>query len=277
MSDDRIYQIAQRANINHYNTTDGEVVIYEDHRTIINVLFHLHNERTLSEPVDLIMFDNHDDFCNVNEAVLEKVDGFLKSPSKEELNQIVEFDLNPLDDDWVTFGMELGLIGNVFLFNSDECNVNFRKEYKTRNFGNRYLYNLRNVWSALGHRGYLGDKIKSEYQPLWDDFGWVVEDGKFHHRPKRKFIFDIDLDCFSTRILDKTIAIPQEILIPLLCEFRNPAYHYYNTSQQFIKDLIKRSEITTICYENGCCGGIREAHKIFNLVDELFFEYELGE
>ena len=274
---EQLYEISKRSNINHKITSENEVIIYEDHRTIINVLYFLIEKRELEESVDLIMFDNHDDYCHPWEKTVKKIIEFLKSPSAEELNQIVEFDLSSLDDDWVKVGMELGLINNVFLFNSDESTIVFRKEYKTQQFGTKHLYNLGDVWSALGHHGLLNDPIKREHQVLWDDFGWELNDGKFDFKKdRRKFVFDIDLDCFSTRIMDKTIAIPKEIIIERLTERSRASYHYYYSSQQFIKQLIKDAEMVTICYENGCCGGIREAHKIFNIVDYVLFDNEVG-
>jgi len=278
MKKESLYEIAFRSNINHKVTSENDVIIYEDHRTILNVLYHLKEKRNISESLDLIMFDNHDDFCHPRPSAIRKVSNFLKNPTKEKLNKIVEFDLNSLDDDWVKFGMELGLIDNVFLFNSNESSVSFREEYKTKKFGTKYLYNIGDVWAALGYHGILNDPIKREYQPLWDDFGWELKEGKFAFKnPRKKFVFDIDLDCFSTSIMDKTIAIPEEIIIPKLTEYQNPSYHFYYSSQLFMKDLIKESEIVTICYENGCCGGIRQAHKIFNMVDEILFDNEIGD
>jgi len=46
--------------------------------------------------------------------------------------------------------------------------------------------------------------------------------------------------------------------------------------QSFMKKLIRDSELVTLCFENECCGGVREAHKIFNIVDSVLFENELG-
>lgn len=278
MDKESICDISYRSNIIYKRVADSEVVIYEDHRTIINVLFHLKDKRKIQEPLDIIMFDNHDDFRSPRKTTIGKLMTFLDNPSKEELNQIVEFDLNHLDDDWVKTGMELGLIDNVFLFNSDESSIDSREEYETQRFGKKYLYNLGDVWSALGYHGILNDPIKSENKIFCDAFGWDFKNGKYRLKENRKkFVFDIDLDCFSTRILDKTIALPEEIIIPKLTEFSNPSHHCYQSSQKFMKDLIRHSEIATICFENGFCGGIRQAYKIFNMVDEVLFDNKLGE
>lgn len=273
-----MFDISFRANINHKLTSMNEVVIFEDHRTILNVLFYLKEKRKLTEPLDIIMFDNHDDFCNPRTDALKKISNFLKNPSLQKLYPIIEFDLGPLDDDWVKVGMELNLIGNVFLFNSDECSISKKEDYKTKKFGTKRLYNLGNVWSALGYHGILNDPVKTYNQDLWDDLGWDFKNGKFKIKENRNpFIFDIDLDCFSIQILDKTIAIPDEVIIPKLTEPKVPSYHYYYSSAEFMKDLIKKSEIVTLCYENGCCGGIRQSQKIFKMVDYVLFDNELSE
>src|SRR5688572_9713564 len=106
MSKEKIYDIAHRSNIIHKTTSENEVVIYEDHRGIVNVLFHLKEKRKISEPLDIVMFDDHDDFCNPNKEALKLANNFLKKPTREKLFSIVEFNLSSLDDDWVKFGME---------------------------------------------------------------------------------------------------------------------------------------------------------------------------
>lgn len=277
MAEKDLYELSRLNNVNLKATSISQVAVYEDHRTLINVLFQLSEAYGDREPFDLIMFDNHDDFCHVSESVGDKLEKVLETRCKRELSTIVEFDLNGLDDNWVTAGMELGLIGNVFLFNSNESGIDFRESYQTRRFGIHHMYNMGNVWSVIGHRGELNDPIKNQFRPLWDDFGWELHEGKFYFKEKRnRFVFDIDLDCFSTSILDKTVAIPEELIIERLTENLHPSYHHYYTAQAFMKELIRKSELVTLCFENGCCGGFRESHKIFNMVDYVLFDNELG-
>ncbi|MHC1707411.1 MAG: hypothetical protein AB9842_07805 [Bacteroidales bacterium] len=278
MEKEKLYEIANRANIIHKETSLNEVVIYEDHRTILNVLFFLKEKRNLKEPLDIIMFDYHDDFVDLGSSVKRKLTYFNRNPSAQKLNQIVEFELRGLDDDWVKAGMELGLIGNVFLFNAEDSSLGFRNEYRTRKHGTKILYNIGNVWAALGYHGILNDPFKKEYDQFRKDFGWELKDGKYSFiSDRRKFVFDIDLDCFSTSILDKTIAIPHKLLSDKLCIYSHSSYHYYPNAQNFMKDLIKYSELATICFENGCCGGIIQSYKIFYSIDEILFDHELGE
>lgn len=275
-----LHEIGKRSNINHVSTTHAEAVIYEDHRTILNVLYFLKINRRIDGPIDIFLFDRHDDGCHPNLEGLPEVGKFLdEGLSAEEFWTFVEFKLSHLDDDWVKVGMELGLINNCFLFNAQESDIQFKEEYTTQRFGAKKTYNLGKVWSALGFRGYLDDRIKKkDYGELWDDIGWLYNDTthKFEFNPRNKFVLDFDLDCFTVDVLEKTIAIPEDIFFNKFRSCIRPTYHYYYSAEYFIKELIRKSELVTICFESGCCGGYRECFKVFQMVDELFFENELG-
>lgn len=209
-----ISDISQRANINFRKTDISNAVIYEDHRTILNVIYFVKSIRDISNPIDLILFDRHDDFNTPNNLAFKKALNFIKKPTIEKLHQIVEFELSTNDDDWVKMGMELGLIGNVFLFNS-ESTIENKKVYKTKKFGTKTLYNLGNIWSVIGdHKGLFNDISQKHNYQLWNEFGWRLENGKFSFDKNRsEYIVDIDLDCFSIDILDSTMAIPENLLI----------------------------------------------------------------
>ena len=43
-----------------------------------------------------------------------------------------------------------------------------------------------------------------------------------------------------------------------------------------MKKIAKDSCVNTICFESVYCGGIRHAHQIFNNIDELIFDSQLG-
>jgi hypothetical protein len=274
----KIY-LSHRTNINTKITNISDVVIYEDHRTILNVLFVKKLNNELEFPVNIVLFDNHDDGCYPSEQAQETINKFNKKiPSIEKFWTFVEFELRGLDDDWIKAGMELGLINNVFLFNATQSNFGFVEKYKTKKFGIKKIYDLENVWDSISNRGYFNDVIKfDEYGELWEDFGWVKDENtyKYSFEPENKFIVDFDLDCFSTSVLEKRIAIPKEILFDKMISGYPKDNHYYYNSQDFIKDLIRKAEFTTICFENTFCGGFKESFKIFEYVDELFFDFEL--
>ncbi|MBU7569073.1 MAG: hypothetical protein KAF41_00325 [Flavobacterium sp.] len=273
-----ISDLSKRSNINTKRTYNSEVVIYEDHRTILNVLYFLKTNGLADFPIDLFMFDDHDDFLNPSESALQRIAEFNdNAPTEREFWSFTEFDLKTLDDDWVKAGMELGLINNVFLFHSSQASYSFSDSYATQNFGEKRVYNLGGVWDALTFHGCLDDfSNEAEYGQLWEDIGWVKNNGKFEFVRENNFIVDFDLDCFSTYIINKNYAIPEEILIKNFEEYRRSENHYYGTASMFVKKLIEESALTTVCFENNSCGGIRESHKIFETFDYLFFDREIG-
>ncbi|TPD71273.1 hypothetical protein [Flavobacterium microcysteis] len=273
-----INDLSKRSNINVKHTYNSDVVIYEDHRTILNVFYFLKLNGLATFPIDLFMFDDHDDFLNPSAAALKKINEFnLEAPSEREFWSFTEFDLKTSDDDWVKAGMELGLINNVFLFHSSKASYSFSSKHQTESYGEKRVYNLGSVWDALHFRGSLEDYSNDvEYGQLWKDMGWIKRNGKFEFERENDFIIDFDLDCFSTFIVDKNYAIPEDILIKKFEEYKRTENHYYGKPSDFVKKLIENSILTTVCFENNSCGGIRESHKIFEVFDYLFFEKEIG-
>lgn len=273
-----IRDLSKRSNINTIRTQNSEVVLYEDHRTILNVLYFLKLNELAVFPIDLFMFDDHDDFEKPSDNALESITEFnAAAPTEREFWSFTEFDLNPEDNDWVKAGMELGLINNIFLFHSTQASYNFSETYQTHNFGEKKLYNLGRTWDALAFNCRLDDFSNgATYGQLWEDMGWIKNNGKFEFRRDNSFIADFDLDCFSANILDKNYAVPSEILITKFEEYIRPHNHYYIKATDFVKELIEKSVLTTVCFENIFCGGIRESHKIFETFDYLFFDGEIG-
>ena len=274
-------EIGYRANVYYKNTSnDDHVFIYEDHRTILNVIFDINRILKSNDPIDIYLFDRHDDFCD-SPVDDNDIQSFHDNPTKEFLNELVEFKSSFLDDDWIKLGMELNLIGNVFLFNNkeDSNSSSFINIYETKYHGIRKLYNIGEVWSALGYHGALSDiSQEPKYKDLWKDMGWNLNYGQFRFDSNRNhFIVDIDLDCFTTDIYGNTYAIPHHILKKTFLDDCHQSTHGFNTAQEFMIHLIKLAEAVTICYEAGCCGGIRQTQHIFNTIDGLFFDYELGE
>lgn len=279
-----ISELGSRANIIHKSISDyrggvKDVFIYEDHRTILNILTGLKKVKQLSEPPNLIMFDRHDDYCNVQvDEKLNRLSELSKDLEIEKVNQFVEFELNPLDDDWVKAGMELGVIGDCILFNEQNSNIGYKEEYDTRNFGQKTMYNAGDIWNSLRSRGNLGDAVKSEnFEDLHNALDWHFSERRFAFKSERKkFVLDFDLDCFTVDIYGKTYSLPHNILLEKLTDRIYSDYHSYFSSADFIKDLISDAEIITICSEVGCSGGIREAQKIFNSIDVILFDEQLG-
>ena len=69
------YNIAHRANIEMFHYRDKHIFLYDDHRTILNVLFEASKIVEDKRIPNLIYFDKHDDACQSKpkSVLLEKM------------------------------------------------------------------------------------------------------------------------------------------------------------------------------------------------------------
>ena len=175
----QMYELAHRANINVYTIEiDGiqkYVVLYEDHRTILNVLYFARMKGILSSVPNLIYFDYHDDACEIYGGKLEEMKALPISEENFKIFwQFIEFSLGAMDDDWVWAGMYLDLIKNRGCF-TDRFSQHADEDRLIRGiFGNNWA----------------DEKIEEYDVP---------------------FVLDFDLDCFTGEIDGKVIAWPEII------------------------------------------------------------------
>ena len=54
-------RLSQRVNVMTRYPNDKLVIIYDDHRWLLNVLFKIQKDRLLPGPPKLVFFDSHDD------------------------------------------------------------------------------------------------------------------------------------------------------------------------------------------------------------------------
>lgn len=264
-------------NIETYNFCDKYIVLYDDHRSILNVLFEAKRLGLFSITPNLIFFDRHDDACNPDDICskdLFKKWGVKKieDVSSRDFWSFVEFDLSGLDDDWLIAGMELDLINHAVVIGQQE-NINIQSmnnRFESSNGKIHELFDISHLNWSIGSRGCLGDNvIKEDYylnvrdifeynQPPYDN------NDRFSNEITKPFVLDFDLDCFTTECEDKTFAWPEAI-------FRDKYYENVEV-RFFMQKLIERSSIITICREPCCCGGLGESNKILWYLDNYFFE-----
>jgi len=267
----RIIELGHRANISVFSLGEKDIVLYDDHRTLLNVLFEADRKALFPQIPNLIYFDFHDDACwsLSRRQLLEKigVDNLSEATSKQ-FWSFVEFDLGTFDDDWLLTGMELGLIKNAVLIGGEETqhiSNDMDNNCHISDDGVRHeVYNIPHLRQSVGCRGCLGDSIIKEpyYQNVRDIFQY--HRGRFDDAPAHPFVLDFDLDCFTTSCRGETYAWPEDI-------FRRE--YVDNTSAKcFLDSLIERACFITICREPDCCGGIGESNKILHYLDKYFFD-----
>lgn len=103
-----------RANVMTRQTVDGKmVVIYDDHRWLLNVLFAAN--KYIDRP-NLITFDAHDDAAEcAKKSVLLRQIGVdeLQNATAKQFGAFVDYDQRVDDGGWLTTAMELNLIDSI--------------------------------------------------------------------------------------------------------------------------------------------------------------------
>lgn len=271
-----IYGLSYHTNIEVHHFNDKYIVLYDDHRCILNALFEAKKLRLFNSPPNIIFFDRHDDACNPDIRKQELFQQWnverIEDVSSKDFWSFVEFDLNVLDDDWLLAGMELGLINHAVVIGQYE-NTNMQSKnhkYKSTDGIIHEMYDIPHLKQSIDSRGCLGDCIikMPYYTRVRDIFEYnQPQPGHyniFSENVTHPFVLDFDLDCFTTDIENKTLAWPEDI-------FRE--MYYDNTRVlYFMQQLMRRSTFITICREPECCGGLGESNKILGYLDKYFFE-----
>jgi hypothetical protein len=229
-------ELSKRANILYRDFNSIPVLIYEDHRFAVNVLYYYYAKTGINN-LNAFIFDKHCDLREIDKSSLQKsnqINGF------KNLFDFVEYDLSEDDNDWVKSAMELKLIKNYYLFFAQRIKNIQEKKYKdnSRNIHCIDYININNFDALLSNPDLL----------------------------KEPYFVDFDLDCFSYSSNDKIKAMNLE---------ETKIHINYNKNKSFYEKLISNASFISMCFESDFCGGINESRKIFNNVNKLFFKNKL--
>lgn len=255
-----------RNNVEPLSFKGKDIVLFDDHRTTLDILFEIYKSGQLEGFVpNLVTFDYHEDYCDAGkkEKLLKKIGvSNLADATDRQFWNFVEFDLSGSDDDWISAAISLNLVRDVVIIGS-EANKNVQN-WQYKDDSGHMLFSIDHLPSSVGNRGCLGDSFISEpyYSQVRDTMQY--HQGTFDDGLVYPFVLDFDLDCFSTEILGKQKAWPEDIF-----------YHEYVENDKvysFMKQLIYRSSLITISREPGCCGGYEESFEILRYLNKYFFE-----
>lgn len=266
--------LALLTGIEHFDYDGKDILLYDDHRTTLNVLFEAHQLGLFGGQLpNIVTFDYHEDCCPVLKAseLLNKIGvKNLMDATSRQFRSFVEFDLSKVDDDWIAAAQELNLAKDVVIIGNEANNNVENGETIMDEQGNSHKrYSIPHLSFSIGGRGCLGDSMIKA--PYYIDIRDCLQyhNGHFDFDvPIAPFILDIDLDCFSDAFRDKTVAWPEQMFCDEFFGKHETAY--------FIRQLIKRASFVTISRESACCGGIGESNKILGYLDRYWFDGALG-
>jgi hypothetical protein len=168
----------QRANIRYHTVpTNKPLLIYEDHRYVLFVIWHAFRQGILNwdHPPDLLRFDYHDDgkepLCG-----LERIQQINPREIEERaFLSFIEWELGCMDDDWIKTGMELGFFRHVVNLSVVKTQnfPNTINHYNDHSDNDHQIWNLRSFWEDFQYQGALVDLARrAELSNLWDILYW---------------------------------------------------------------------------------------------------------
>lgn len=272
---DRLVDLSRRVNVMTREAATGQlIVIYDDHRWLLNVLFKLFKDQLLDRP-NLIYFDAHDDAAMTqpqNELLSQIGVENLSDATEKQFGAFVDYDRRTDDSDWLLTAMELELIG-------DACNIGNRHSTNIKELNGKYLteagiehkiYSLSDDISyEIGCRGSLGDRaLEDNYREIRDFFG-IEHSYEFGIGDMHPYVLDFDLDFFTMSFTDESCHGWTEKV------FRKH-FPYESDVRYFVYNLIEKAQIITICREPDYCGSIGDSNRIMELLDRFLFGGRLG-
>ncbi|TSA27629.1 hypothetical protein D4R71_01855 [bacterium] len=267
----KLSDFAQRTNIETFTYHEKTIFIYNDHRMILNAIYFAIKNRLIPDIPNVFYFDSHEDSCIPKKNVLEKAKSFnIVDTSIEAFNSIVEYEMNPNDDDWVKTGMAFNIIKNSISIGTAQRDRPYDKYIDNKSI-THHIIHIPKLSSALSTRGVLGDHVlKEDYYKIARDL-FNYNNGLKKFGPETEpFILDFDLDCFTGLFCENQMAWPGPI-------FKNEftmkvGYDNDISPLDFVDELIKRSLFITICMEPYYCGGYGESFKVLSYFDKYFFQ-----
>ena len=268
-----VENIGARANVLVRRYNDKLVIIYDDHRWLLNVLFKLYIENN-GATYNIVTFDAHDDAaeCQKKTAMLGQI-GVTKllDATEKQFGAFVDFDVSFDDGNWLSVACELDLIKNsCTIGNRNNYNIeNLNNEYVSESGEKHYMFELsENLDEEIGCRGKLVDICRDKECSGVRQFFNSGDTSFKGIGAMEPFILDFDLDFFTISSEKGTMAWTPKIWQQ---ELGN-----YSETLHFINTLIDKADIITICREPDYCGGIGESNKILEMLDQYLFHGQLG-
>lgn len=271
-----IFSLTHRTNIHVYQSENKPIVLYEDHRSLVFVLWYaLNKAKTYTKPPMLIYFDGHDDAKQPSIAAMRAAEEVRKGASEKDVFSFVEWELGGLDDDWLIAAMEIGVVGDALLVGcEDASNLQGFLSIHTDHRGDTHrIWHIHNLWDALEYQGALTDVVrKSEFQDLWTALGW--EPRGWFNSNETNLVLDFDLDCFAGEFAGCTLPWPHDVLIN---SFQRQSRQLNNgmSAQRFLRTLCDRSPFVTIARESPYCGGTAHSQQILETLDQILWDGDL--
>ncbi len=248
------------------------VMVFRDHRWTLPVIKLAVDAGLVLPPVTLVMLDRHRDSLPPAGpdvlAAYDPVNGTL-----EELVALVRDVCSPRDDDWVTAGMELGLVGNAVQFGHEDDDDEPRSPvvvYRDRKGREHRRYSLGRPVVELSYGGALAYRTNRQAEAgLWDVLGWDPATQRV--APPGSLWFDIDLDYATVKWETYALSYTRRMFMgEFLMRCSSNYYHEFRPTTLF-RRCIAASGGVSVATEPGWCDGPARSKTILATMNRLLF------
>jgi hypothetical protein len=248
------------------------VTLFRDHRWSLPVIKLAVDAGLVRPPVTLVMLDRHRDALPTVDpdvlATYDPVGGSLK-----ELVALVRDVCSPRDDDWVTAGMELGLVGDAVQFGHEDDEdtppvpVVIYHDSASRK---HRRFTLGRPVVELSYGGAMADSAHEAAEAgLWDVMGWdpaeqsIVSDGDLW--------FDIDLDYATVKWETYVLSYTRRMFAGEFLKGCSSRYYHGFRPAALFRRCIASAGGVSISSEPKWCGGPARAKRILGVMNRLLF------
>ena len=250
------------------------LVVFRDHRWILPVLAAARAKGRISVPMLLVSFDRHRDTLLSN-GLRERFAGVHGGDMTfDEMVPVARDLCSPRDDDWITAGMEMGLIGDVVQFGTGGEGIEPNETYMDRDGTCHRLFRLGLPLRELAYGGALADREHAASQNgLWDVLGWNPRDLTADN--EAGYVLDIDLDFFTAPWERYVLPFSEKVYAG---EFFSPHASPWVDEivpAEVLRGFARGASIITVATEPRWCGGIENCRAALAGLNRVFFDDRL--
>jgi hypothetical protein len=251
--------------------------LHTDHRWMLPILRWAQIAGKLPTPTGLVTFDRHHDALPPRNptAVACLAD---RPPSVADLTQLCVSGLSTLDDDWITTGMELGIISDAAVFGVDDRGPDILQEFVDSNGVSHRVFFCALPTDALDHQGELSDVARQHaLAPFWSFLSWrpKPKPGSGFEPARTLFALDFDLDCFVIPWWDYHLVWTDEVWEGEFLECSTQWSTSGYTGVAWLDELASRAGLVTFATEPNCCGGVPKSNKVWQDLNRYLFDNRL--
>lgn len=269
--------LIQKDQLHELTGLEIPAFLHNDHRWVLVILQWAQSAGLLPRPSLLVTFDHHTDFAKppfiaADDEGKAFAREYNRNPSVSGAIRACIDQMNPDDGDWISAGMELGIIGDAVVFGAETgngCDERGGLIYPDMQGGKHSFWPLPLPLAALSHQAALADHYNAP-KGLWETLGWKPSSGFFQSKARLALDIDLDVFAFDTH-LGPRFPWPERIFAHQFATGSLASSLRGMTGREFMTELIRQSSIITIAREPDYCGGEKDSDEIFDLVNQYIF------